>query len=193
MKKNFNSWKLLTLLSALIFAASCWYVVYANGFWAWHTSNMWNILYESNWNSLMNNLWIPSWAIVAFNRSCPSWRTRLSDADGKFLQGSSSYSTNGGYWRWSSTHTLTTSEMPSHSHYVVRNYHAGTSEHWLEDSSYSTYTITSSVQRDDDTDYSMKVVTSSANAWKSSSEWWGSSFSIMNPYIKVVYCVKNAE
>jgi hypothetical protein len=45
--------------------------------------------------------------------------------------------------------------------------------------------------RDDDSDYSLKVVVGYADAWISSFVWWWSSFNIMNPYIKVVYCVKD--
>ena len=202
MKKFLESWKIWTILSALSFFATFGLVVYAanstgglfDKYKTWATW-IWNELKASDWDNLMsdlNKLEIPQWAIMAFKTDCPAGWTRFEEADGKFLRWNVNFNTNYGNWRWAETHTLTLNEMPNHSHYIVRNYSAGTSEEWLTDNNnYSDQTIVSAMLRNKDSDYSMKVVEDSANAWKSSSVWSSQSFSIMNPYIYVIFCVKN--
>ncbi|MDR0607581.1 MAG: hypothetical protein LBG52_04420 [Candidatus Peribacteria bacterium] len=62
---------------------------------------------------------IPAGAIWAFDLSaCPSGWTRFSAADNRFIMGASSnFKTTGGR----SSLTLSTSQLPSHSHYISAN------------------------------------------------------------------------
>ena len=73
--------------------------------------------------------------------------------------------------------------MPSHSHYVT--YNNATNN---EIPSYENHPL-----RHPEWTYGIidgSVFQGQANLWRTSSVWWWNSFSIMNPYINVVYCVK---
>ena len=94
MKKSFNSWKLLTLLSSLIFAMSCWYIVYAAaGFKV--PGGIWMELDSSEWNEVVDYL-VPSWAVMAFNlSSCPDWWTEYTAARDRTIRGKGYYNSAG--------------------------------------------------------------------------------------------------
>jgi hypothetical protein len=198
MKKSFNSWKLLTLLSSLIFAMSCWYFVYAANFKT--PSGIWMDLDSSEWNSVVDYL-VPSWAVMAFNlSSCPDWWSSYTPAEGRVIIGG--YSRNVWDTWWEDYHYLTISEMPSHSHYMYvdatstddgydhdwssykQNYVVRENEHEEGDGNYS-YTMAAYIPKYHN--YSYKTPT----VWKSQEVWNGYAFDNRSAFVKLLYCQKN--
>lgn len=70
---------------------------------------------DSNNNGIIDNTdaGVPSGMIAMFDTDCPSGWTRVSDLDGKFLTGGSSYNAAAG---GSDSITLAEANLPSHSH-----------------------------------------------------------------------------
>lgn len=194
---------------------TCWIVVYAVSVTGTtpfsnrkKTSD--GVLTYQEWNAIMDNLdslnvewWddsIPAWAIMAFKTNCPAGWSRFSEADGKFLRWNQTFNTNYGNWRWAESHTLTPDEMPAHTHYIMNDSDEGSiTDRGIAVDEFRTKRIQNRTliahahrANDDSNDwYNLWWANVSANAWKSSSVWSSMSFSIMNPYIYVIYCVKN--
>ncbi len=202
MKKSFNSWKLLTLLSSLIFAMSCWYLVYAaGGFDNWKVpGGIWMELDSSEWNDLMDNLWVPSWAVMAFDAyECPEGWEEFTAAADKYIRWAA-YASDlravGGH----TTIQLTVDQMPSHYHFIARN--AG-SYYWDAErfcgelpSGYAQSNYLDTYNRCDNNydlafhhpsnDYSYNQ----PNVWRTNTVWKWQSVDVMDPYIKLLYCKK---
>lgn len=212
MKKFLSGWKIWTILSAMIFFATCGLVVYAQSgsitglfdkYRTW-TSWIWSELDASEWNQFIDSLnslneWsIPKWAIMAFNLStCPEWWTRFYQADNRFLQGAA-----GAYlWQtWGNSNiSLSATQLPPHQHYIKywstnKGYDGGDRKRSVvvdwESNRFPTtvYKNNRALGRDDsENETYFKVSTSTywANRWESPQ-----SIYIQNPYIRVLYCVK---
>jgi hypothetical protein len=141
MRKIQQSWKIWTILSALVFVMACGLVVYAaslstsNPFSSWKSSNIWNTLTATGWDVLMDKLewldtnvqwlnstvnWldsIPDWAIMAFNlTSCPIWWSPYYVADWRFLMWWKTESSDETWWDDDNKITLNAWQIPQHSH-----------------------------------------------------------------------------
>lgn len=198
MKKSLESWKLWTILSALIFVMTFWLVVYAattvsRDFTQWKTGNMWNTLTSTDWNNLMDSLnsWtVPAGAIMAFNStSCPEWWQRYSKADWKFLMWA-----NAGFWEvwWTSSITLTLGQIPQHQHRLFSNQANGDKV----SSSYGGYISYSSDRKNWNQDYDLtkgggiSTTTVGLSSYQLNSKSQPDKVDITNPFVKVIYCVK---
>jgi len=208
MKNPFNSWKLLTLLSSLIFAMSCWYLVYAAGFDNWKVpGGIWYELDKSEWNSLMDSIWaVPAWAVMAFNlSSCPTGWSKYEDLEDAVIMGKGRYDT---LWSkdWENLVTLTEWNMPKHSHYVVyealndyswkRNYKYA----WPHEQKERPINSYASYERDDDGNerYTIEMMqwksySIEANAWRTSSvgSEYPSAVDVRWSHVFLLYCQKD--
>lgn len=98
MKNALKSWKLWTILSALLFVMTFSLVVYAattlntsSPFTSRKTGTMWNTLTAENWDVLMDKLdynSIPKWAVVAFGNTttCPQWWSVYTPAINRYIR-----------------------------------------------------------------------------------------------------------
>ncbi len=168
-------------------------------------------------NTVDSQVTIPAWAIMAFdatktNWQCPSWWSPFSEADGRFLMWASSEF--GSKW-WNNSIILQASQIPPHHHYMFHNAapnDTNNNRHMLgmidPDLRYV------SVGGNDGGDYSMNsshaykdyvynsdstVGDHSVTIWLTSSRLVNTTgvevgqqqpINIMNPYLKVLYCVK---
>lgn len=204
MKKALESWKLWTLLSALIFIMTCGLMTYAatggTKFSTWKVSIDWGKLTSLNWNSLMENLdsqTVPQGAIVAFvgRTICPDGWTRYSDADGRFLMWASS-----SIWSkwWTNSIALVESNLPSHSHYIRYGWSAD--DYW-DNANRRAVVVDWSTNKYPWSNNGTKTAidwNTTENIWRytvsTSSVWnwyYWSSIDITNPYVKVLFCKKN--
>lgn len=201
MKKTFESWKIWTILSALLFFMTCGvFIVHAAG-----SSNNWlftqkyntgalnNTLTATWWNQLMGDLdnLIPEGAIMAFNLDkCPTWWNDYSLANGRFLMWETS--DIGGIW-WKNSIT----EVPNHSHFVLDylNQVNGNGEinvgtmtiNWESVTVWRatrTGDPTKRAQTNDDGHSDIPYIKHRVQST------WASSVDITNPYVKVRYCIK---
>lgn len=215
MKKNFNSWKLLTVIAALIFVASCWYVAYAASssglFDSWKVGHLTNQKLTSwDWDALMDELWkssgIPAWAVMAFNLTeCPDWWKDYDAANGRFIIGANSTYPFNSYW-WQSKVSLQAVNLPAHKHSIkmvvdwgdVSNDIYFTSGIWNIPRQYEYdddwgYAFVSTEENyywdkwfnDDYTAYSKWVTNNYTNR-----QMKGQEFTVLNPYVALKYCEK---
>ena len=200
MKKSFNSWKLLTLLSSLIFAMSCWYLVYAaGGFDNWKVpGGIWNELSSTEWNDLMDNLWVPSWAVMAFNlSSCPDWWTEYTAARDRTIRGKGYYN-SAGDTGGSDNIYLSEYQLPAHSHYMVARW-AKNSSQYVYDHDWMNYPNLPLAYEDDHDDsgsdgnfsYTLAAYPGTATLWKTSTAWYWWGVDIRNSYVMLLFCQKN--
>ncbi len=224
MKKAIHSWKIWTILSAIIFFLTCWLAVFAassltknSSYTERQTTSSDKVLDESEWNILMDKLQydaIPAWAIMAFadRTSCPDWWVRYTDADWRFLMGSS-YD----FWKaWgNSLVTLTVNNIPPHQHYIrfssVGNFWDNSNTRpivvdretnkfptaWKDMTNESNNLCFEEIKRDWDmkcasqqngnTNWKYGVRTSPDIVWVSETK----SVNILNPYVRVLYCRKS--
>lgn len=151
MQKFWQSWKIYTILSALIFMMTCGLVVYAttslntsSSFSDWKSSKIWNTLTATDWDVLMDKLawldnivqwldstvqWlnnldnIPAWAIMAFNlNNCPDWWKAYDKAAGRSIRGIW-WATSYRIWEtgWSDSVYIDVRNLPRHSHRMFTN------------------------------------------------------------------------
>ena len=133
---------------------------------------------------------IPKGAIMAFNlSSCPEWWSRFTEADGRFIMGSSSKGERGG----SSSITLSTDQLPPHRHYIAGGFHIGTKNRSIDDQNgtISSYSKTSKNDRNDR--YALRTTQKpgEANEGLTSTVGKWNPINIQNPYIKLLYCQKD--
>ncbi len=198
MKKILKTWNLWNILSIFLFVMTCWvFVTYAT-----NTSNNWfftnyntgqiNNTLTATWrNNLMGDLdnLIPEGAIMAFTSLCPQGWYELTGSNWKFLMWANS---NFGNWWWNSSITLSVSQIPAHSHYI--RYWKSAYKYWdnanlrpvAVDWDSGKYPISN-----EGTSTTDSAATGSwINTVKTQRVWSGSPIDILNPYIKVHYCVK---
>ena len=203
MKKTFESWKIWTILSALLFFMTCGvFIVHAAGSgnnWLftqkYNTVPLNNTLTATGWNQLMGDLdnlipnLIPDGAVMAFlTDSCPDGWTPFTAANGRFLMWASSKI---GSWWWRNNITLTINELPKHSHglqYWLFNGFAGWTA-WNRPVIMNwdwKWPGLNNVDYDNGNNYG-----STNKIWYKTEPIWGNSpIDIQNPYIKVRYCIK---
>lgn len=166
------------------------------------------------WNSIMEKLdeiltrsddGVPSWAIMAFALDeCPSGWRRFGEADGRFLRWASSY---GATW-WNSEIKLNANQLPAHQHVYKDTVYSEDSKWsssyinlWNTDIPGNDKTILWNAGSTDENNYPVYWYRATVNGictGKSSSQLLnGSSCSttqktidITNPYLNVIYCVK---
>ena len=133
---------------------------------------------------------IPKGAIMAFNLSfCPEWWSRFTEADGRFIMGSSSKGERGG----SSSITLSTDQLPPHRHYIAGGFHIGTKNRSKNDQN-GTISSYSTTKYDDKNDrYALRTTQKlgEANEGLTSTVGKWNPINIQNPYIKLLYCQKD--
>lgn len=203
MKNSFNSWKLLTLLSSLIFAMSCWYLVYAAGtFDDWKVPNgIWNELDKNEWNSLMDSIWVPKWAVMAFDREdwCPTGWSYYSKADGRYIR----WNYNSSYYfhqtDWASQIFLTVDQIPSHYHYIAREVEnesgprvcSEDDEDDYKNAINKKYYLATWNDCDDNYDLAWRQTPQQPNIWATSTAWKWHAVTVLDPYIYLYYCIKD--
>lgn len=133
---------------------------------------------------------IPKGAIMAFNLSfCPEWWSRFTEADGRFIMGSSSKGERGG----SSSITLSTDQLPPHRHYIAGGFHIETKNRSKNDQN-GTISSYSTTKYDDKNDrYALRTTQKpgEANEGLTSTVGKWNPINIQNPYIKLLYCQKD--
>ena len=133
---------------------------------------------------------IPKGAIMAFNLSfCPEWWSRFTEADGRFIMGSSSKGERGG----SSSITLSTDQLPPHRHYIAGGFRIGTKNRSKNDQN-GTISSYSTTKYDDKNDrYALRTTQKpgEANEGLTSTVGKWNPINIQNPYIKLLYCQKD--
>ena len=237
MKKAFESWKIWTILSALIFIMTCglvvfaWYTTVSNTshFDDWsteklsHTNNGNPILTWWDWDSIINSLnglVIPKWAIMAFElATCPNGWSPYNKANNRFLMWADN---NIGYKSWSFRVTLTWDQLPKHSHYFEDTVILEEAKYyWITDAArnYSWYIrkdvqmtpIRGNSQLANNTNF-LTVVRKTSDFFTTSGgpkggairwqqyedvdyknwvNYYQKNIDITNPYIKVLYCIKD--
>jgi len=181
---------------------------FRNTWWS-DAPNMENKLSADTWNSVLAELDhlkaelktelddpalnIPSWAVMPFawRSTCPEWWSYYWSANGKFIMGTSENSADAKkpigsptVW-WRSEVTLTINEMPSHDHLLkfilMDDYWDDSSDRWSA------------------VDWYSEMNPFWGNWWqmawnkstiKTSPNWNWKAFSIMPPYVVLLYCIK---
>ena len=141
---------------------------------------------------------IPKGAIMAFNLSfCPEWWSRFTEADGRFIMGSSSKGERGG----SSSITLSTDQLPPHRFYLFAN--ESVEDRWYDRkrikknwNGYRNCSVTWEHKHEDgDNNYSYTIAVSKQcqqpSVGVTNTQWEWKSINIQNPYIKLLYCQKD--
>lgn len=204
MKKTFNSWKIWTLLSALIFLLTCWvFVVYATGFGShfadtYSTGKINNTLTAPKWNDLMWDLdkLVPDWAVMAFvgRSSCPDgWMEFTKANQWRFLMWATTWFAN---WWWTGEIKLRDINLPSHYHNVydyLNPVHYKSEIYNWQKLINGEYVNVGSVGWDTAVKASQTQSDGTETPYifhKTTSVWNGVPFDIINPYVKVLYCVK---
>ena len=141
---------------------------------------------------------IPSGLIMMSTTACPSGWTRFTALDNNFPRGSSSYGSTGG----SASVTLTTNELPAHNHVI--NITDPGHTHTLVNTTPAGSNGVVAVQNtgpnqgisgggpgggsfaETATGSNTTGITANSNNTGS-----GNSFSILNPYITIIFCQKN--
>jgi len=128
MKKIFKSWKIRSLLPALMFFVTCWlFIVYASSdglFSNWKINDIRKSLTEDDWNSLMDALdtyaYLPEGAIIATSLTeCPEWWNKYTAANQwRFLKWS-----NFGIWTISWSHYQIVYDSTTYYNNFVANDH----------------------------------------------------------------------
>lgn len=129
------------------------------------------------WNDLVDHS-VPSWFVWSFNlTTCPTGWTAFSQANWKFIVWMWSDGQWNTYWLlswwWEAKHTLTTSELPSHTH---QEHYTWWWDTWILWAIWMHSTINS--------------------AWNipwiyTEPTWWWNSHENRPPYLSLLYCVKN--
>lgn len=133
---------------------------------------------------------IPKGAIMAFNLStCPQWWSRFTEADGRFIMGSSSKGERGG----SSSITLSTDQLPPHRHYIAGGFHSDTKDRSVNDRNGTISSYSATDFKDANDRYALRTTKKpgEANQWLTSTVGKWNPINIQNPYIKLLYCQKN--
>lgn len=207
MKKTFNSWKIWTLLSALIFFLTCWvFVAYAAGgggmakfYDKYNTYVMTGTLTAPSWNSLMKDLdrLIPDGAVMAFaTGSCPEWWTDYELANWRFIvwiwEASMANWTKhtytnvfGGIW-WNYYTKLNVRNLPPHNHKLEIG------RRWADSANDNEQAI--SIWHSKPWGMGIETTTywRTENNWDSSTagQMAGESFDTAIPYVGLKYCIK---
>lgn len=203
MKKVIESWKIWTILSALLFLMTCGvFVAYAtssSGSWYFNntygTGTIGNKLDDVKWNSLMDDLdnLIPKGTIMAFAKdTCPTGWTPYTLADGRFLMWTNNGVEVEDIW-WNNNIILLANQLPPHQHKIkYRNRskfgdNANTRGVVVD---WNTEDVPSGVNvggdgRENNNTYSSQTAPVWKNRW--TSQTW---IDITNPYVKVLYCIK---
>ncbi len=201
MKKTFESWKIWTILSALLFFMTCGvFIVHAAG-----SSNNWlftqkyntgalnNTLTATWWNDLMGDLdnLIPEGAIMAFNLDkCPEWRSEYPLAnEWRFLMWATS-DIGGVGWATNNEIKLQINQLPAHNHLIKFSKIA---KFWDEDDArYGPIDYYTNVwpQWGSNNAHWGNITPSEIKYMSTSLVWSWQPINIAPSYIKVHYCVK---
>lgn len=190
MKKEILRWIIISIsFSVTTLLTMVWYAAWVSNLW-W--KNTWEIITAQTWNDLVNNVeslnssYIPSWAIMAFNlSSCPNWWTEFTQAKWKTLVWVWNWTDVNSYSTWFTLlqqwgeyrHTLNISEMPNHNHPTKNgDYYWYWYWVWVQNERFSS-SIPNSYEF-------------STSNWVSS-QWWGQPHNNIQPYVAILYCIKN--
>ena len=170
-------------------------------------------VFQFNWDNVtVVQETIPSWAIMAFNLTkCPEWWTRFGEADNRFLMWAQSGF--GGIW-WKSTIKLEANQLPAHQHIYEDTIWSENSSRIINNEPYFKFDTGDAYgdviiwQNGGNTDRNnyptiwYRATWPNIYTWKNKDKFlplnnysWGSlsqsDINILNPYVKVLYCVKN--
>ena len=145
-------------------------------------------------NSMKNALTDPSivmpkWMVAAFNlSSCPDWWKSYDDAKWRFVIGVwSNWTATYSLWAkwWNSNSTLNVSNLPPHNHNIFIEYRWDDSDHdpwdvvWIWHHKADGYST------------SLTAYWYTEDTWNGSNgNMKGTSFSVLNPYVALLYCEK---
>ncbi|MBU3964149.1 hypothetical protein KJ562_00195 [Patescibacteria group bacterium] len=131
---------------------------------------------------------VPSGMIAMFNASCPTGWTRFTALDGKFLVGGSSYNATAG---GSNTITLTTNELPAHTH-TGTTASSGAHTHTTRAGSYAEG-YPEGISKSVVTASTLETSSSGSHthAFTTDSTGQGASIDIRPSYATIVLCTKN--
>ncbi len=196
-------WKLRKILPALLFFISCWvFIVHAinNDFFynKYSINESDNTLTDSDWNNLMGDLdnLVPDGTVLAFlSDKCPTgWNDFTIANDWRFLMWADS--DIGNRW-WKSSITLSVSQIPAHSHYI--RFWKSVNKYW-DDANWRPVAVDWDSGEhpisDTGTWYSLFDIAATGswiNTVKTQRVWSGSPIDILNPYVKIHYCIRWSE
>lgn len=218
MKKFLEISTLKGIFAWFLVCVVFWIVVFAdwntlksfrNTWWS-DAPNMENKLSADTWNSVLAELDflkaelktklddpalnIPSWAVMPFawRSICPEWWSYYWSANGKFIMGTSENSADAKkpigsptVW-WRSDVTLTINEMPNHTHHIKfrmeDDFWDNSSDRWTvvdwEDQNLGPFWWDWGIFGDPSTFINVEP------------QWGWQSFSILPPYVVLLYCIK---